>query len=309
MRVNRRAGIHDLEGAVPGADEDFDAELRERSDAASAALDAFLHPHTIAVVGASSDSNTIAGLLFANLVNSHFAGVVLPVNRKHPTVQGIAAYADLASCPVVPDLVFVCVPAVAVPGVVAQAGVLGVKAVCVISAGFAETGRDGALLEADLLREALAHGVRLVGPNCTGILSGTGDSRFNATFSRSVPPPGRASLLSQSGAIGLAVLEGLQVRGLGIRSFVSVGNSTDIAGNELLLHWGQDPDTDLIMLYLEEIPDPQWFIRIARWVTRRTPVVAVKAGRTKAGTRRRHRTRPRSPVARWRSTPRSTRQA
>ena len=208
--MNRRAGIHDLEGAVPGADEDFDAELRERSDAASAALDAFLHPHPIAVVGASSDSNTIAGLLFANLVNSHFAGVVLPVNRKHPTVQGIAAYADLASCPVVPDLVFVCVPAVAVPGVVAQAGVLGVKAVCVISAGFAETGRDGALLEADLLREALAHGVRLVGPNCTGILSGTGDSRFNATFSRSVPPPGRASLLSQSGAIGLAVLEGLQ---------------------------------------------------------------------------------------------------
>ena len=206
-------------------------------------------------------------------------------------------------------LVFVCVPAAAVPGVVAQAGALGVKAVCVISAGFAETGRDGALLEADLLREALAHGVRLVGPNCTGILSGTGDSRFNATFSRSVPPPGRASLLSQSGAIGLAVLEGLQVRGLGIRSFVSVGNSTDIAGNDLLLYWGQDPDTDLIMLYLEEIPDPQWFIRIARWVTRRTRSWPSRQGGRTPALGRRHRTRPRSPAARWRLMPRSTRQA
>jgi acyl-CoA synthetase (NDP forming) len=277
--------MHALQGADSGTEGHLDAALRDRSDAASAALDAFLHPHAIAVVGASSDPNTIAGLLFANLVDSHFGGVILPVNKRHPTVQGIAAYADLAACPVVPDLVFVCVPAAVVPGVVAEAGALGVKAVCVISAGFAETGADGAVLEASLVREGLAHGVRLVGPNCTGILSGTGDSRFNATFSRAVPSPGRMSLLSQSGAIGLAVLEGAQARDLGIRSFVSVGNSTDIAGNDLLLYWGQDPDTDLILLYLEEIPDPRWFIRIARWVGRRVPVVAVKAGRTRAGTR------------------------
>ena len=284
-RVSRRVGMHTLEAADSGTDGHLDAALRDRSDVARGALDAFMHPHAIAVVGASSDPNTIAGLLFANLVDSHFGGAVLPVNKKHPTVQGIAAYADLAACPVVPDLVFVCVPAAVVPGVVAQAGALGVKAVCVISAGFAETGPDGALLEANLVREALARGVRLVGPNCTGILSGTGDSRFNATFSRAVPSPGRMSLLSQSGAVGLAVLEGAQVRGLGIRSFVSVGNSTDIAGNDLLLYWGQDPDTDLILLYLEEIPDPRWFIRIAQWVGTRVPVVAVKAGRTRAGTR------------------------
>ena len=140
----RRVGINTLEGADAETGRHLDAVLQDRSSAAQAALDAFLHPHSIAVVGASTDPDTIAGLLFANLVDSHFGGVVLPVNKKHATVQGLAAYPDLASCPVVPDLVIVCVPAAAVPGVVAQAGDLGIKAVCVISAGFAETGTDGA---------------------------------------------------------------------------------------------------------------------------------------------------------------------
>ncbi|MGC9960819.1 MAG: acetate--CoA ligase family protein [Acidimicrobiales bacterium] len=249
------------------------------------ALDAFLHPHAIAVVGASSDPNTIAGLLFANLVDSRFGGTVLPVNRRHPEVQGVAAYPDLASCPVVPDLVIVCVPAPAVAGVIAQAGDLGVTAVCVISAGFAETGPEGASLEAAVRSESAASGVRLVGPNCTGILSGTGEGRFNATFSRAVPPAGRTSLLSQSGAIGLAVLEAAEVRGIGIGGFVSVGNSADVACSDLIRYWGHDPDTDLILLYLESIPDPPTFIQVAREVGRRIPIVAVKAGRTEAGSR------------------------
>jgi len=283
--VARRVWIHTLEATDAETDQYLDAVLRDRSGATQAALDAFLRPHAIAVVGASADPNTIAGLLFGNLVDSHFGGVVLPVNKKHPTVQGIAAYPDLVSCPVVPDLVIVCVPASAVPGVVAQVGALGVKAVCVISAGFAETGADGAALQASLVQEAKARGVRLVGPNCTGVLSGTADARFNATFSRAVPPPGRTSLLSQSGAIGLAVLEAAEIRCLGIGGFVSVGNSSDVASNDLLLYWGQDPAIDLILLYLEEIQDPRWFIRIARWVGRRVPIVAVKAGRTEAGRR------------------------
>ena len=285
LRIARRVGVHTLEGADTETGRYLDAVLRDRSSAAQAALDGFLRPHSIAVVGASADPNTIAGLLFGNLVDSHFGGVVLPVNKKHPTVQGIAAYPDLASCPVVPDLVIVCVPASAVPAVVAQAGALGVRAVCVISAGFAETGADGAALQADLEREARAGGVRLVGPNCTGILSGVADARFNATFSRAVPRPGRTSLLSQSGAIGLAVLEAAEIRGLGIGGFVSVGNSMDVASNDLLLYWGQDPATDVILLYLEEIQDPRWFIRTARWVGRRVPLVVVKAGRTEAGSR------------------------
>ncbi len=249
------------------------------------ALEAFLHPQAIAVVGASSDPNTIAGLLFSNLLESHFEGTVLPVNKKHAVVQGVVSYPALASCPVVPDLVIVCVPAPATPAVVAEAGGLGVKAVCVISAGFAEMGANGTLLQASLVKQAGDSNVRLVGPNCTGILGGRGRSRFNATFSRTVPAPGGTSLLSQSGAVGLAVLEAAEVRGLGIGEFVSVGNSADIANNELLLHWGRDPATDLILLYLESIQDPRWFIQIARRVSRRLPVVAVKAGRTEAGRR------------------------
>jgi len=278
-------GTDALEGADAETDHYLDAALRARWSATHAALDAFLHPHAIAVVGASADPNTIAGLLFANLVDSHFGGIVLPVNKSHPAVQGIVAYPDLASCPVVPDLVIVCVPASAVPAVVAQAGELGVRAVCIISAGFAETGADGVALEANLMQQAVARDVRLVGPNCAGILSGTADARFNATFSRAVPPPGRTSLLSQSGAIGLALLEAAKLRGLGIGAFVSVGNCADVASNDLVLHWGQAPDTDLILLYLESIQDPPSFIRIAQRVGRRIPIVAVKAGRTEAGCR------------------------
>jgi acyl-CoA synthetase (NDP forming) len=274
-------GLHeDTEG-----ERRLEAALSERFATTRPALDAFLHPSAIAVVGASSDPDTISGLLFANLLNSPFGGSVLPVNKKHPVVQGATSYPDLGSCPVVPDLVIVCVPARAAIAVVAEAGELGVKAVCVISAGFAETGKDGVDLQAALAKEAAARGVRLVGPNCTGILSGSGAARFNATFSRTVPQPGRLALLSQSGAIGLAVLEAAQTRGLGIGGFVSVGNSVDIAGNDLLLHWGEDTATDLVLLYLESFQDPQSFVQIARSLSGRTPLIALKAGRTEAGRR------------------------
>ncbi|MGA2527919.1 MAG: acetate--CoA ligase family protein [Acidimicrobiales bacterium] len=276
-----------MEGARPKAE--ANAQLgaidREPTDGTDAAMDAFLHPRAIAVVGASSDADTISGLLFANLIKSGFEGTILPVNKKHAVVQGVVSYPDLASCPVVADLVIVCVPAGAACGVVAEAGDLGIKAVCVISAGFAETGSDGAALQDGLVKEASARAVRLVGPNCTGILSGSLGGRFNATFSRTVPPPGRTSLVSQSGAIGLAVLEACEVRGLGIGGFVSVGNSVDVASNDLLKYWGQDSTTDLVLLYLESIPDPRAFVRVASEVSRRIPIVAVKAGRTEAGRR------------------------
>ena len=147
-----------------------------------------MRPRSIAVVGASSDPGTVAGLLFENLMGSQFSGTVMPVNRRHPAVQGIAAYPDLASCPTVPDLVVVCVPAAAAVEVIRQAGDLGVKAACIISAGYAETGADGAMRQTELAHVAAAGGVRLVGPNCTGVLNGTDGARFNATFSRAFPP-------------------------------------------------------------------------------------------------------------------------
>ncbi len=263
----------------------LDGDLRDRYSAVGPALDAFMHPRSIAVVGASSDPATLSGLLFANLVNSPFAGPVLPVNRNHPEVQGVTAYPDLASCPVVPDLVIICLPAPAVAGVVAQAGELGIKAACVISAGFAEVGGPGAALQASLVETANHLGVRLVGPNCTGVLSGKGSSRFNATFGRSVPRAGGTCMLSQSGAFGLAVVEAMEARGLGVGGFVSVGNTADIGVTDLLLYWGQDPSTNLVLLYLESVPDPRSFVRVARHVGERVPLVVLKAGRTPAGRR------------------------
>jgi acyl-CoA synthetase (NDP forming) len=249
------------------------------------ALSGFLSPRAIAVVGASGDPTTIAGLLFGNLVESGFGGVVLPVNPHHAEVRGIPASPDLASCPVRPDLVVVCVPADAAIDVVAQAGDLGIGAVCVISAGFAEVGPEGMARQARLATTAADRGVRLVGPNCTGILGGVGDGRFNATFSRTVPPAGGAFLLSQSGAVGLAVLEAADARGLGIGAFVSIGNAADLTTNDFLHAWADDPAVEVILLYLESIPDPASFLRIARRVSRRVPIVAVKAGRTAAGRR------------------------
>jgi acyl-CoA synthetase (NDP forming) len=263
----------------------LDEDLREDLVAARPALDAFLHPRSIAVVGASADPETLPGYLFSNLVNSGFAGTLLPVNRRRRLVQGVPAYPDLSSCPVAPDLVIACVPAPAVLRVVAEAGELGIKAVCVISAGFAETGATGASLQAGLAEEARARGVRLVGPNCTGIVSGAGSLRFNTTFSRTVPPPGSTCMLTQSGAFGLDVLEAMDARGLGIGSFVSVGNTIDLGVLELLAYWGDDPSTRLVMLYLETVPDAQKFVRLARHVSRKVPIVALKAGRTKAGQR------------------------
>jgi acyl-CoA synthetase (NDP forming) len=263
----------------------LDDDLRDRLSAVRPGLDAFLHPDAVAVVGASSDPNTLSGMLFANLVASRFSGTLLPVNKNHPLVQGLAAYPDLASCPVVPDLVVVCVPARFVAGVVAEAGELGIKAVCVISAGFAEVGAAGADLQAALAQQAADRGVRLVGPNCTGVLGGSGSLRFNATFARTVPRPGNTSMLSQSGAFGLAVLEAMEARGLGLDGFVSAGNTIDVGVTDLLLYWAEDPGTDLVLLYLESIPDPSRFIRAARQVGTKMPVVVLKAGRTQAGRR------------------------
>ncbi|HTV10942.1 MAG TPA: acetate--CoA ligase family protein [Acidimicrobiales bacterium] len=256
-----------------------------RLEGARPALDALLCPHAIAVVGASASLGSLGGLLFSNLAGSDFSGHLMPVNQKHPVVQGVTAYPDLASCPVVPDLAVVCVPAPGVAAVVVEAGELGVKTVCVISAGFAETGPAGSELQEELVEVAAKGGVRLVGPNCTGVLSGRGGHRFNATFGRTVPAIGGTCLLSQSGAFGLGLLELMNARDLGIASFVSVGNIADLGVAELVWYWGQDPFTDLILLYLESLTDAGTFIRVAREVGERVPVVALKAGRTKAGRR------------------------
>jgi acetate---CoA ligase (ADP-forming) len=253
--------------------------------AAKAALTRFFRPERVAVVGASRDRRSIGGLVFDNLLEGGFSGVVYPVNPNAPYVQGVAAYPSLSACPDVPDMVVVCVPAPYVAAVVDEAGELGVNAVCIVSAGFSEAGDEGIDRQRDLLERARGHGLRIIGPNCMGLLNGNGEVRMNGTFSTTFPRPGRVSMSSQSGALGLAVLDHVHRLGLGISTFVSVGNKADISGNDLLLYWEEDDDTDVILLYLESFGNPRKFSRIARRVSRTKPIVAVKSGRTSAGVR------------------------
>ncbi|EQD71469.1 acetyl-coa synthetase (ADP-forming), alpha subunit, partial [mine drainage metagenome] len=170
---------------------------------------------------------------------------------------GVTSVADLSACARRPDLVVVAVPAPLVGGIVNQAGELGVRAVCVISAGFAEVGPDGRALQDDLRQRARAGGVRLIGPNCMGVLNGGPATRFNATFSPVFPRPGRVAFVSQSGGLGLAALALLDSPTLGVSGFVSVGNTADLTANDLLLYWGDDPRTDVILAYLESVADPR----------------------------------------------------
>jgi acetate---CoA ligase (ADP-forming) len=259
-------------------------EASER-EAAEAALRRFFRPERVAVVGASRDKLSIGGLVFDNLLQGGFSGVVYPVNPRSPYVQGVAAYPSLRDCPEVPDLVIVCIPGPLVNDLIDEAGELGVMAVCVVSAGFAEIGDEGDERQEDLLARAHSYGLRIVGPNCMGLLNGNPDVRMNGTFSQTFPQPGRVSMSSQSGALGLAVLEHVDRLGLGISTFVSVGNKADISGNDLLLYWEHDADTDVILLYLESFGNPRKFSRIARRLSRQKPIVAVKSGRTSAGVR------------------------
>ncbi len=249
------------------------------------AVGPFLRPGSIALVGASGKPGSVGGLLLANLLASGFTGPVYPVNPRHQVIQGMICYPDLPSCPGPPDLALVAVPAPVVAGVVGQAGALGVRAVCVISAGFAEIGEQGRVLQDELRRRARTAGVRLIGPNCMGLLSGGPEPRFNATFSPVFPPPGRLAFVTQSGGLGLAALALLAGPSVGVSSFVSVGNTADLTPNDLLLYWDEDPGTDVVLAYLESVPDPRRFTRIARRISRHKPIVAVKAGRTGAGRR------------------------
>jgi acetyl coenzyme A synthetase (ADP forming)-like protein len=257
----------------------------DERQAAEAALRRFFHPERVAVVGASRDKRAIGGLVFDNLLRGDFQGVVYPVNRSSDFVQGVAAYPSLSDCPQVPDLVIVCVPAAYVSDVVDEAGQLGVRAVCIVSAGFSEAGEEGQARHEDLMERARGHGLRIVGPNCMGLMNASSAVRMNGTFSRTFPGEGRLAFSSQSGALGLAVLEYADDLGLGISTFVSVGNKADISGNDLLLYWEHDPDTDVVLLYLESFGNPRKFSRIARRISREKPIVAVKSGRTSAGVR------------------------
>ncbi|HXJ64068.1 MAG TPA: GNAT family N-acetyltransferase [Actinomycetota bacterium] len=259
-------------------------ERREQT-AAVAALRGFLAPRSVAVIGASRDREGIAGVLFHNLLAAGFEGPVHPVNPRADVVQSVPAFATIEDVPGPVDLGVVVVPAAAVLDVAEACGRKGVRGLVVITAGFGETGSEGLALQRELLETCRRHGMRLIGPNCMGILNTNPGVRLNATFAPAFPPAGRVGFLSQSGALGVTVIDRAAALGLGMSSFVSVGNKADISGNDLLSYWEEDPDTDLVLLYLESFGNPRKFARITRRVGRTKPIVVVKSGRSQAGAR------------------------
>jgi acetate---CoA ligase (ADP-forming) len=264
--------------------EEYRAAVDERDHVAVAAsLEPFFKPKTVAVVGASTRRGSIGGELFRNILDSDFDGIVYPVNPTAGSVAGVRAYPSISDIPDPVDLAVFCLPGEAVLDEAEAALQKGTKALCVISAGFAETGADGVRRQEQLLARVRAHGARLIGPNCLGIFSaGPG---LNATFAPHNFPTGNIGFSSQSGALGLAVLERGASRGLGLSAFVSVGNKADVSSNDLLEYWEDDPETDLILLYLESFGNPRKFARVARRVARKKPILAMKGGRTSAGQR------------------------
>lgn len=257
-------------------------EERERH-AESRSIGRLLRPRSVAVIGASNRRGTIGYHLFHNVRARGFQGPVHPVNPSVTEIDGVPAVSSVADIEGDVDLAVVAVPARAVPAVVDQCAAKGVGAVVVISAGFGETGPEGAALERDVLARARRGGMRLVGPNCLGVANTA--IGLDATFAPTAPRPGRVAFQSQSGAIGIALLARAASTGIGISSFVSVGNKADVSGNDLLQYWEDDPGTDVILLYLESFGNPRRFSRIARRVSQRKPIVAVKSGRSRAGLR------------------------
>ncbi|HEY0727986.1 MAG TPA: GNAT family N-acetyltransferase, partial [Pyrinomonadaceae bacterium] len=224
---------------------------RRDSIASVNALKLFFEPRAVAVIGASRQRGTIGGEILHNLLSYGFKGAVYPVNPAADEIEGVRAFPSVEAIPGPVDLAVIVVPAAKVVEVAAACARKGVKALVVISAGFSDTGKEGKARQAELMSVCRNAGMRLIGPNCMGIANTNPEVLLDATFAPGIPPRGRVGFSSQSGALGLAIMEFAGSLGLGISTFVSVGNKADISGNDLLRYWEADDDTDVILLYLE----------------------------------------------------------
>ncbi len=259
-------------------------ELRERI-ATTASLRPFFFPRSVAVIGASRNPTSIGYRIVEALAGNRFRGAIYPVNPKAATIAGLAAFSSVTAIPDAVDLAVIVVPRDAVLPVINDCAGNGISSVIVISSGFAETGPEGKQAQDRLVEAVRQQGMRMIGPNCFGLLNTDPAIRLNATFTSAFPPSGRMAMSTQSGALGLAILAAAHRLQLGVSSFVSVGNKADVSTNDLLQYWEDDPSTDIILLYLESFGNPRRFARIARRVSRRKPIVAIKSGRSLAGRR------------------------
>jgi acetyl coenzyme A synthetase (ADP forming)-like protein len=250
----------------------------------TASMQPLFRPTSVAVVGASRDPTSIGSRILEGLIMHRFQGSVYPINPRATVVGSLRAYASVRDLPEPVDLAVIAVPRDAVLPVVDACAERGVKALVVITAGFAESDAAGRAVQHTLVEKVRGYGMRMVGPNCLGLLNTDPHVQLNASFSPIFPPPGRVAMSSQSGALGIAILGLARQLHLGLSMFVSVGNKADVSGNDLLQFWEDDASTDVILLYLESFGNPRRFARLARRVSRRKPVV-MKSGRTTAGSR------------------------
>jgi acetyl coenzyme A synthetase (ADP forming)-like protein len=264
----------------------FEARAAERSrGAAAASMKSFFEPRTAVVIGASRERGRIGSEILHNLAAGGFTGRLFAVHPSAASIDGVPAHPRVTEVPGPVDLAVVSVPGAQVSRVVDDCIAKGVRALVVISAGFGETGPAGRALEQEILQKVRTAGIRMIGPNCMGIINTDPAIRLNATFAPVAPVGGRVAFSTQSGALGLAILDYVRQLNLGISTFVSVGNKADVSGNDLIQYWADDPRTDVILLYLESFGNPRRFAQIARRVADSKPIVAVKSGRSRAGAR------------------------
>jgi len=293
IRVFREAGYETARSIEHGeVTLEFDVDetaltatvMREREQRAeSRSIGRLLHPRSVAVVGASNDAGKIGNAVFANLLRMTPDGPLYPVNPDARHVLGVRAYPTVLDIPDEVDLVVIAVPAASVPGVVEQCADRNVRGLVVISGGFGERGSDeerqaGLDAQSDLVMSARSHGMRVVGPNCLGIVNTDPTVSLNASLAPLPPLAGRAGFFCQSGALGVAILGEASRRGIGVSTFVSAGNRADVSGNDLLQYWETDPATDVVLMYLEHFGNPRKFARLARRLGRTKPLIAVKGG-------------------------------
>jgi len=246
-------------------------------------LDKIFRPRSIAVVGASRDTQALGHQVLKCLVEGGYTGPLYPVNPRAKVVHSLPCFQKVADLPDGVDLAVIAVPASRVIPAAEECGRKGIKGLIVITAGFRETGQKGEELEKKLLAVTGKYNMRIMGPNCMGVVNTDPDVSMNATFSPASMKRGRLAFMSQSGAMGVAILNYAEELPLGLSMFASIGNRADISGNDLLDYWKLDPGTDAILLYMESFGNPRRFTQIARTITPKKPIIAVKAGRTASG--------------------------
>lgn len=276
-------GVMELEFDIDPTGQALDVMMQREHRAEAASIERFFAPRSVAVIGASRRQDTVGQALVRNLVLGDYTGAVHVVNPSADAVSGMPAYNSVSDIPGEVDVAIVAVPANAVQDVVLDCAAKGVHGLVVVSSGFAETGEEGRERQRRLVGLSRSYGLRLIGPNALGIINTDPDVQINASLSSVMPPRGRAGFFCQSGALGTAILEKVQNRGLGLSTFVSAGNRADVSGNDLLQYWEEDDATEVILLYLESLGNPRKFSRIARRVSRRKPIISVRSGRSSQG--------------------------